>query len=44
LPARVRGHITLSSSSGDPLERFPGTGDLELELLSAVDSALNVGV
>jgi hypothetical protein len=44
LPARVRGHITLSSSSGDPLERFPGTGDLELELLSAVVSALNVGV
>lgn len=44
LPTRLRGHITLSSKDGDPLERFPGMGDLELELISALDSALNVGV
>ena len=44
LPGRLRGYITLSSKDGDALERFPGMGDLELELISALDSALNVGV
>lgn len=44
LPGHIRGHIALLTEDGDPLERFPGMGDLELELLSAVDSALNVGV
>lgn len=44
LPARVRGNIALISTSGEALERFPGIGELELELLSALDSALNVGV
>lgn len=44
LPARVRGNITLIAGSGEALERFPGMGELELELLSALDSALNVGV
>lgn len=44
VPARVRGSIALLTATGEPLERFPGQGDLELELLSALDSALNLGV
>jgi len=44
LPGRLRGHLTLLASTGEALERFPGMGDLELDLLSALDSALNLGV
>jgi len=44
LPARLRGNIALIAASGEALERFPGMGELELELLSALDSALNLGV
>lgn len=48
LPGRVRGRIELSTngdaSSLRAIERFPGTGELELDLISALDAALNVGV
>ncbi|MCC6623486.1 MAG: hypothetical protein IT385_19655 [Deltaproteobacteria bacterium] len=44
LPARVRGHLEIVDANGAPLERFPGMGDLELELLSGLEAALNRGV
>jgi len=44
LPARVRGHLEIVDAAGAPLERFPGMGDLELELLSGLDAAMNRGV
>ncbi|MBL8788350.1 MAG: glycoside hydrolase [Deltaproteobacteria bacterium] len=45
LPVRLRGHLDLMAPGGDVvLERFPGNGDLELELVSALDAALNIGV
>jgi alpha-amylase/alpha-mannosidase (GH57 family) len=44
LPSTLVGSLDLSDADGQPLERFPGTGDLELELLSRLDDALNLGV
>lgn len=47
LPVRLYGVLTLSEQvDGEqrPLERFPGTGELELELLSPLDAALDTGV
>jgi len=45
LPVRLRGHLDLTAPGGEVvLERFPGAGDLELELVSALDAALNIGV
>lgn len=47
LPLRLYGVLTLSEirdGLARPLERFPGTGELELELISPLDAALNTGV
>lgn len=44
LPARLRGHIEILSEDGAALERFPGSGDLELELISSLQAAMNRGV
>ncbi len=44
LPSTLLGSLDVSDPDGQPIERFPGTGDLELELLSRLDDALNHGV
>ncbi len=44
LPGRVTGTLELRNAIGDTIERFPGTGRLELALISAADAALDRGV
>jgi hypothetical protein len=44
LPWRLRGHLEVRDPEGVPIERFPGNGELEIELLSALEAAMNRGV